>query len=325
MTTKFIQIKDLYLLAVIMLIKVVSLFSSPRPKDFFATLMAHAAYHISRGKRRLAEKNVSDVFGHNLSEHRRREVVKGNFYEFWKEVFSLSVNNVDKAAFRGAEIRGLEHLQAALSKGNGVILWESSSFGRRNLAKQILHENGVSIDQVHTEHHIGGFSGGRNSPTWVRRHIIKSLFEKYEKEFVREIIYLPDSDSLVFTRLLMDRLKQNGIVCITADVAYGQKVIPLKFLGHTKLFATGMVSLASISDAPILPMFCMRWSSGCPNLIIECPINIERNADRESRLEKSIAEYVGLLESYARKYPENYRAWHSLDYTTRTQLQQAHK
>ncbi|MGH7792608.1 MAG: hypothetical protein ACREOB_09885, partial [Thermodesulfobacteriota bacterium] len=205
MATKFIQIKDLYFLAVIMLIKVVSLFSSPRPKDFFATLMAHAAYHISRRKRRLAEKKVSEVFGYNLSEHRRREVVKGNFYEFWNEVFSLSLSREEKAALKRVEIRGIEHLLSSLNNGKGVILWESGSFGRRNLAKQILNENGFSICQVHTDHHMGGFGHDRNSVTWVRRHGIKPFFEKCEKQFVEEITYLPNSDSLVFTRRLMDR------------------------------------------------------------------------------------------------------------------------
>lgn len=313
MATKFIQIKDLYFLAVIMLIKVVSLFSSPRPKDFFATLVGHTAYHISRRKRRLAEKNVSDVFGHSLSKHRRREVIKGNFYEFWNEVFSLSLSREEKAALKRVEIRGIEHLQSALNKGKGVILWESGSFGRRNLAKQILNENGLSIYQVHTDHHVGGFGHDRNSATWVRCHITKPFFESYEKKFVKEIIYLPNSVSLVFTRRLMDRLKENGILCITSDVSYGQKVIPLKFLGHTKLFATGMVSLAKISGAPILPMFCIREANGSTNLIIECPTNIERNVDRESGLENSIAEYISLLESYIRKYPENYRGWHYVD------------
>lgn len=307
------QIKDLYFLSVIALIKTVNWFPSPKLKEFVTSGIAYGAYQLSKNKRRLTEKNVSDVFGHNLSEHRRREVVKGNFYEFWSEVFSLSVNSEEKATFRGAEIRGLEHLQAALSKGNGVILWESGSFGRRNLAKQILHENGFSICQVHTEHHIGGFQHNPKTVTWVRYHIIKPFFEKSEKRFTAEIIYLPNSDSLAFTRRLMDQLKQNRIICITADVGFGQKVIPLKFLGHTKLFATGMVSLAKISCAPILPIFCIREANGSTNLIIECPINIERNADRESGLENSIAGYISLLESYIRKYPENYRGWHSLD------------
>jgi hypothetical protein len=34
--------------------------------------------------------------------------------------------------------------------------------------------------------------------------------------------------------------------------------------------------------------------------------------DRESGLENSIAGYIGLLESYIKKYPENYKGWHSV-------------
>jgi lauroyl/myristoyl acyltransferase len=310
---KFISTKDLYFLSVIALIKIISLFPTPRLKEFVASAIASGAYHLSKNKRRRAEKNVSDVYGHNLSEHQRRGVVKGNFCEFWKEVFSLPLSREEKAALKGVEIRGIEHLQSALNNGRGVILWESASFGRRNLAKQVLNENGFSISQVHTEHHTGGFSHVIGSETWLRLHIIKPFFESYEKQFVREIIYLPNSDSLVFTRRLMDRLKQNGVICITSDVSYGQKVIPLKFLGYAKLFPTGMISLAKISGAPIMPMFCIREATGRTNLIMECPINIERNMDRESGLENSIAGYIGLLESYIKKYPENYKGWHSVD------------
>ena len=55
------------------------------------------------------------------------------------------------------ELLGLEHLRVAIGQGKGAILWESSCFRRRLLAKQILHNNGFAVDQVHGENHLGGF------------------------------------------------------------------------------------------------------------------------------------------------------------------------
>ena len=127
--------------------------------------------------------------------------------------------------------------------------------------------------------------------------------ERCEKPFLAEIIYLPSSDSLVFTRILLDRLKQNAILCIPGDGRSGKKLLPMRFLGRTRLFSTGMVSLAKISGAAILPIFCIQEKNGKTNLIIEPPILIETVVGREQVLEKGVLQYVSLLESYIRKYP----------------------
>lgn len=48
------------------------------------------------------------------------------------------------------------------------------------------------------------------------------------------------------------------------------------------------------------------------SLIIESPVCLEMDLDRESNLTKTVIQYVRLLESYIMKYPEQYRNWHSL-------------
>ena|SRR3990172_11059921 len=95
---RFISVKDLYFLSVILLIKLTSWFSSPKLKELVVKGIASAAYQLSRNKRRLSEKNISETFDQKLSENQRREIVKGNFYGFWKETFSLSLSSREKAA-----------------------------------------------------------------------------------------------------------------------------------------------------------------------------------------------------------------------------------
>ena len=308
---KYLEIGDLYSLFVIALIKIVSRFSSSLPKDLTVKSIAFAAYHFSKKKRRNIEKNLSEVLDGKLSKHQRRDIVQGAFHEFWRETCSRWLTRQEKAALKSVSIQGLEHLQRALKNGRGVILWESNALGRRTLSKQVLHGNGFAIHQVYAEVHLKGFL--TNDPyrhhSWVRDHMIKKEMERYENPFLAEIIYLPLSDSLVFTRVLLDRLKQNAILCIPGDGRSGKKLLPVKFLGRTKLFSTGMVSLAKISGASILPMFCIQEKNGKTNLIIEPPILIETVVGREQVLEKGVLQYVSLLESYIRKYPEQYRNW----------------
>jgi lauroyl/myristoyl acyltransferase len=306
---KCLQIWDFYSLFVITLIRIVSGFSSPLPKNLIVKTIALAAYHFSKKKRQNIERNLSEAFDGKLSKHQRREITQGAFYEFWRETGSLWPTRQERAALKNVNIQGLEHLQRALKNGRGTILWESNAFGRRALSKQILHENGFLIHQVYGDAHLKGFLnvGRRNS--WVRENIIKTEMERCEKPFLAEIIYLPRSDSLVFTRILLDRLKQNSILCIPADGRSGKKLLSVRFLGHTELFPTGMVSLARISGASILPMFCVQEERGKTSLIIEPPILIETEVGREQALEKGVVQYVSLLESYIRKYPKQYKNW----------------
>lgn len=306
---KFLRIRDLYPLFVIALIKIVSGFSFPLPKKLLVKGAALAAYHFSRDKRRLIEKNLSKAFDEKLSKNQRQEIIKGAFLEFWREIFSQLPSSQERAALKKVDIRGLEHLQRALGNGKGAILWESNSFGRRALSKQILHEKRFSIHQVYGEDHLKGFLNEGRSGTWVQEHIIKNEIEKFEKPFLAEIIYLPSSDSLVFTRILLDRLKQNAILCIPGDGKSGEKLLPLRFLGHNELFPTGMVSLAKISGASILPIFCIQEDNGKTSLIIESSIRIEKERARERALEKGVIQYISLLESYIRRYPKQYRNW----------------
>src|SRR6476646_4455858 len=53
------------------------------------------------------------------------------------------------------EIRGLVHLQQALARGKGAILWESNGFSRRVQAKRTLHTHGIRLHQTHGETHLG--------------------------------------------------------------------------------------------------------------------------------------------------------------------------
>jgi hypothetical protein len=56
------------------------------------------------------------------------------------------------------EIRGLQHLKGALETGKGAILWLSNSFGRKFLAKQVLHDHEFSVHQIYGENHAAQLS-----------------------------------------------------------------------------------------------------------------------------------------------------------------------
>jgi lauroyl/myristoyl acyltransferase len=293
---KFVTLHDVYVLCVIGLIKVVDGFASPRLARFFARATAVAAWQLSRRRRRIRALVLTRTLG--TTEVAALKIVKTCFYEFWHGLFTLAYDGHGLAA----EVRGVERLQNALANDKGVILWESQSFGKRVLAKRILHQNGFSVCQLHGREHLEGF---RNSRSWTGRNIIRPFFENREKRFVKEVIHLVPAE-LSTSRALLQRLRKNCIVCVSADGKQGRKFISAQFLGFPDVFPTGLINLARVSGATILPLFCIQQNGSRATLVIERPISIQANGDRASCLEIGVREYVGLLESYIRRYPEQY-------------------
>jgi phosphatidylinositol dimannoside acyltransferase len=309
---KTVRAKDVYLLCAIALVQGVGWGGSRRLKEWAATSLGFLAYRISKSKRRRSEERLARAVGDRLGAEERQGIVKAAFREFWRESFSLVLSKREKMALGAVEVRGLDHLRTALEKGKGVILWESSHFGKRMLAKYVLCERGFALHQLHIETHIGGFPTDRDGGSVLRRHLKTHFFEKHERACVAEIIHLPWSDSLAFTRLLLRRLGKNAILCSSSDGTWGQKLLSIPFLGHQQPFATGMISLARMSGAAILPMFCFEGSQGAPCLIIERPLHLESPGDREDVFQEALTQYAHALESYVTRYPAQYRSWHLL-------------
>ncbi len=302
-----VSLYDAYLLLVVALVKTTGRLPS-KTKQIIVNGITRIAYWFSISKRRQSEANLRRVFGDTVNQQQIQTIVGCSFHEFWQDVFAWLPSKTEQAALAGAELEGMDHLQQALAAGKGVILLESSCFGARGWSKQVLHLHRVNVHQVHVERHLASFARGPD--TYIQRKYIKPILDDWEKTFIAAVIKLPQSDSLTYTRQLLDILKGNQVVCVAGDGHTGQKHINLPFLGQERSFATGIVSLAKLSGAPLLPLFCLREPDNKTRLIVEPPLNFEANTKRDARIEDGLAQYVALLESYIRAYPSHYQNWH---------------
>lgn len=300
---------DLYALTVVALMRLVR--RSARLRTFVVGAIAATAYRLSRHKRLGTLRTLSETLDSDVGSAKMEETVERSFHVFWEDLFCFLPPAGDAETFEGIEVRGLERLQRALNRGKGVILWESTHFGRRNLAKWVLQARGFSLCQVHAEGHFRTLLDWGDCDTRIRNRVIKPFFERCEEEFVAEIVYVPDSGSLAFTRRLRHRLTGGSILCSAGDGPGGQKRIPVEYLGRTKMFSTGMVSLSRISGAPILPVFCIREAEGLC-VIIEKSLPVPRDRESKAVAQETLAEYARVLESYVRSDPGEYRNWHLL-------------
>ena len=254
---------------------------------------------------------LKKVFGNGVDEARTQEIGQSMFIEKWRETFSLLPTRWEREALKEAKVEGLGHLQEALQRGKGAILWENTSFGQRLVAPQILSANGYNIVQIHGANHTGEFI--QRTRTWVEKHLIFRFFEWGERVFAKDVLYLKVAPLLPFTRELHNRLTRNAILCIAADGSWGQRRLKLELLGYDRYLSTGMLSLSKMTGAPLLPMFCISTGAEQTSLFIEPPIVVEKRGDREETLTVAGEKYLSLWESYIRKYPEQFRGWDLFD------------
>lgn len=301
---RWLDATDVYYLTVIAVMRLTAWSRSPGLSDALANAVARIAWMLPTAKRRHVISRIAACIDQSTPKH-RRDIGRRTYRAFWQDALALAgtIRPVDARRIR---VHGLERLQQALANGHGALVLESSFFGRRHLAKIVLHAHGMDIVQVHASDHLAGFWSRR--ATRVRLDVIRPFLEGCERRFVQEILHVSRADpSLAFTRRLMSVLQDNRVLCLSGEGRIGQKTVRLPFLGEERHFVTGAMSLAKHAGAPLLPLFCWRDDDGQVRLVIEAPIDVERGA---LSAEAGAAAYVRLLESYVRRYPSEYYGWH---------------
>jgi lauroyl/myristoyl acyltransferase len=314
---KLIAWQDLYVLAVVGLIVILRSVGLRQLNETAARGAAFVAYHLSIAKRRRADENLSQRLGGRHSVAERQRIVRRMFYETWRELLSWADADVVDETEAAVDVEGLEHLHSALHAGSGAVLWESNGFGQRKLMKRILRARGIELHQVHGPNDTGGFLLN-DPPSLIVGRMLRNYFDRCEKCFVVDTVYIPDSNSLVFARTLISRLRGTTVLCVPGDGEFGRHRVSCEFLSAPFSFATGAVSLARLSNAALLPVFCVKTDQGRTRVIIEPSLRAPRGVTRDSGFESSLSRYASLLDDYVRRYPEQYRNWHLLNQADET-------
>jgi lauroyl/myristoyl acyltransferase len=245
-----------------------------------------------------------------MTDTERAQVVQCSLRNFWLEIFSWRPSVAYEARLRTAHVEGLEHLDRALETGRGAILWESNGFGARMAAKQVLHRRGYGLHQIHGHQHLGGFLTDDATRTWTRRKV-RRIFLGWEGRFMRGAFTIPERASPAFGRTLLRLLADNGVMCVAGDGKEGQHRLGVTFLRHSITFSTGMLTLARMSGAAILPLFGWRDADGGVRVVV-CPPLPATTLDRGRERRECLEQYAALLESHIRRDPGQYRNWHLL-------------
>lgn len=154
------------------------------------------------------------------------------------------------------EIRGREHLEAAIAGGKGAILC-SAHFGSYESAFSLIHANGFPVTDIGQWwwNYIPGV------PAASRRF--------WDYVYTRRILHYrqrpniePWSGGIMSAMQAVAALRHNEVVTITADGAPTKsnqaRTVKVPFLGREAALLPGVITLARSAGAPILMTFVYR-------------------------------------------------------------------
>ncbi|MFB3895968.1 MAG: lysophospholipid acyltransferase family protein [bacterium] len=194
------------------------------------------------------------------------------------------------------QYQGLDILDSALQQHRGVIL-AHGHFGNEEFLMPALGYAGYKLHQI----------GSRWQPPIVTDTGFGKLVNSIRnKAFEKRIGY---REQLPVTFHYIDKtlrsavrvLQQNEVVLFAVDGRESEQWLELEFLGRKAWFSPGLARFAKLTHAVVLPVFLLREPKYQHRLIIGKPIEIENKDD-----ESIVKEFIAILESYVRRYPEHY-------------------
>lgn len=252
-----------------------------------AALAGRAAYFMLAPYRNIALENLRLAFGSTKTEAQIRDIAIRVFENLGKNAVELvNFPKINEANFRKfITIKNREILDRAFRRGKGVIIitahfgnWEMLAAGFR----------------------LEGYPG-----VTIGRKIYFYKYDDYlnylRKTHDVQVIYRDDSP-----RKMLKVLKENRILGIVADQDVDSvEGVFIEFFGHRAYTPTGPAALAAVSGAALVPALIVR-DGNHHNLVIEEPIELVDTGDKEKDIIANTKAWSAVIESYIRKYPEQW-------------------
>ncbi len=269
------------------------------PPKLAATLMGPPAYLVSLGSiGKVATKNLELAFKATWSAKTLRSCQRA--------VFQHAAQVVSEAAFlsQANEKRRLdwfannvqvddsiEHLQAALTKGRGVIL-ATAHLGNWELIPPALVHMGEQGAVV------GNFRKRDPSAQWIVRM----------RERLGVTTLAQDTNPKELLRILKDG-HSLGLVCDLEVKRLDGEFTP--FFGEPALTMTAPAALARASKAPIVPVRCVK-TPDCPEcytILFDSPLEWDCNLPKPEARTRLLTQLNATFEHWIRETPEQW-AWY---------------
>jgi len=264
---------------------------------WFSKLIARAAYHLHGRLRRVGHRNL-ELAMPELTSEQRLAIVKGVFINLGRLLgeFSQFPRITRENITRLVEYDGFENYRRASERGRGVLMltghvgaWELCAFA------QGVYGHPLSflvrpLDNPLLDRMISGYRELSGNRTINKNRAVKPVLEVLKRG--------EDVGLLIDVNTLPDQ----GVFC--------------DFFGLAACSTTGLAVFALRADAPVVPGFLI-WDepAGKHRLRFEPEIPLIRTGDFKEEVMLNTARFTKVIESYARRYPDQWlwvhKRWHT--------------
>jgi phosphatidylinositol dimannoside acyltransferase len=219
-----------------------------------------------------------------------RDAVR-SYFRYWCEVFQLPKMTVEQILGR-VEVKGDPLLREAVAAGNGLIL-SLPHMGNWDLAGAWLTGTGVPFTTVAER---------------LKPESLFTRFVEFRESLGMEVIPLTGGEAAPY-RILADRLRGGGVLCLLGDRDLTASGIEVDFFGSPARMPAGPAALAHDTGAVLLPVTLSypgrkRWGLHI-HPRVEVPAE-GRRADKVRAMTQSVAS---VFESAIAAHPQD---WHML-------------
>jgi len=250
-------------------------------------------YMFADKDRRFVRENLKVIFPEKSRREIRRIRIRmaRNFAKYLVDFFRFSKLDSEYVK-KNIKIENAHFVTEALSKGKGVIIL-SAHLGNWELGAVVVALLGYPFWAVVLPH---------------KHKYVDRFFNSQRESKGVKVIPLGKA-----ARMCITVLKKNELLALVGDRDFTESGIAVDFFGKPSIFPKGPAALALNTGAVILPGFMVRNSDDSFTLWMDKPIecNPPVGAERKLRFSDSdlmgvINQYKGVIESYIRKYPDQW-------------------
>jgi KDO2-lipid IV(A) lauroyltransferase len=252
-----------------------------------AAVGGNIAWALQGNRRRMLAENLSRTAS-DRSERERRRMVRRTFQ-------NMAVTSVDQFRMPSStpaevqalfEIRGLEHVDAALARGKGVVI-ATAHLGPYELAAACLASKGYKVAGMVEN---------------LAPELLDAL-TAYRSATGMEIVNMKDG-----LRAAYRVLGQNYVLCLVADRAIGEarSAIEVPFAGGVRAVPIGPAVFAQATGAALITAFASPHPAGSPRYLMEFDAPLYAEGRDEAERQRLMSIVVERMVAAIRRNPD---AW----------------
>ncbi|MFH1625869.1 MAG: lysophospholipid acyltransferase family protein [Pseudomonadota bacterium] len=253
-------------------------------------MTATIAFFFLRRRRNIALENLRLSLGEEKSEREILAIYRSTIRNIGKGAMELlSYPRLDDSYFDDLiSVEGRENLDEAVKRGKGVVA-VSAHFGNFAFLAIKLARMGYPFSVIL-----------RNPRQEGLARYLEGLRNKAGMGSI------PDKPPRVCVEQSLRWLKKNGILFLQIDLNVISGGVYVEFFGRIVPTFKGPVVLAMRTGAAILPVFILGENGNRHKVIIEPPLELELTGDKERDIFINLTRLSKIVESYIRKYPDEW-------------------